>query len=163
MKSPQVLVPRRVVRLTVTAVITALLAAALSVLGVPVATESGPCTAPIVSKVACESTQTGIGHPWTTTGILPASVTVSGWQQAPISSPAPISANTTYVVSYCAPNASYPSNSGYFTSAADKAPLHVLASGTDGPNGVYRYGTSTGFPTDSYNNTKYWVDAVVSQ
>ena len=48
-------------------------------------------------------------------------------------------------------------------SAADKAPLHGLASGTDGSNGVYRYGTSTAFPTDSYNNTNYWVDVVVSQ
>ena len=59
MKSAHAFLPRRIVRPTVTAVITALLAAALSVLGVPAATAAGPCTAPIVSKVACENTQPG--------------------------------------------------------------------------------------------------------
>ena len=113
------------------------------------------------------NTGTHTGHLWTATGTLLASVTfagetASGWQQATFSAPVPISANTTYVVSYYAPNGSYSSNSGYFTSAADKAPLHGLASGTDGSNGVYRYGTSTAFPTDSYNNTNYWVDVVLA-
>ena len=70
-----------------------------------------------------------------------------------------ITANTTYVVSYQAPNGFYSANGGYFSSAADRAPLHGLASGTDGPNGVYRYG-STAFPTDSFNNTNYWVDVL---
>ncbi len=113
------------------------------------------------------NTGTHTGHLWTATGTLLASVTftgetASGWQQATFSAPVPISANTTYVVSYYAPNGSYSANSGYFTSAADKAPLHGLASGTDGSNGVYRYGTSTAFPTDSYNNTNYWVDVVLA-
>jgi hypothetical protein len=113
------------------------------------------------------NTGTHTGHLWTGTGTLLASVTftgetASGWQQASFSSPVAITANTTYVVSYFAPNGSYSSNSGYFTSAADKAPLHGLASGTDGSNGVYRYG-STAFPMDSFNDTNYWVDVVVSQ
>ncbi|MDR7160362.1 hypothetical protein J2X42_003081 [Arthrobacter sp. BE255] len=68
-------------------------------------------------------------------------------------------ANTTYVVSYYAPNGFYSSSSGYFNSAADRAPLHGLASGTEGSNGVYRYGSQS-FPTDSWNNTNYWVDVV---
>jgi hypothetical protein len=38
--------------------------------------------------------------------------------------------------------------------------LHGLASGVDGNNGVYRYGSAPGFPTSSYNNTNYWVDVV---
>ena len=83
----------------------------------------------------------------------------SGWQQALFSAPVSITANTTYVVSYQAPNGFYSANGGYFSSAADRAPLHGLASGTDGPNGVYRYG-STAFPTDSFNNTNYWVDVL---
>ncbi|WP_240689916.1 DUF4082 domain-containing protein [Arthrobacter sp. PAMC25564] len=109
---------------------------------------------------------THVGHLWTATGTLLASVTFtgetdSGWQQAAFSTPVPISANTTYVVSYYAPNGSYSADGGYFNNAADTAPLHGLASGTDGSNGVYRYGTSTAFPTDSYNSTNYWVDVVV--
>ena len=31
---------------------------------------------------------------------------------------------------------------------------------SDGGNGVYRYGATGGFPTDSWNGTNYWVDAV---
>ena len=31
---------------------------------------------------------------------------------------------------------------------------------SDGGNGVYRYGASRGFPTDTWNGTNYWVDAV---
>lgn len=110
------------------------------------------------------NTGTHIGHLWSATGTLLASVTFSGetssgWQQALFSSPVPIASNTTYVVSYYAPDGNYSSSSGYFTSSADRAPLHGLAGGVDGPNGVYRYG-ATAFPTDSYNNTNYWVDVV---
>ncbi|WP_457964493.1 DUF4082 domain-containing protein [Arthrobacter sp. D1-29] len=109
---------------------------------------------------------THTGHLWSNTGSLLASVTfagetASGWQQADFSTPVKITANTTYVVSYHAPNGRYAANSGYFGSSADRAPLHGLASGVDGPNGVYRYGNSA-FPTDSYNNTNYWVDVVFS-
>ena len=48
-------------------------------------------------------------------------------------------------------------DSGFFTSAGvDTPPLHALqAGGPNGPNGVYRYGTS-GFPCGSAAN--YWVD-----
>ncbi len=35
-----------------------------------------------------------------------------------------------------------------------------MASGVDGPNGLYLYGSGGGFPTSSYNDTNYWVDAV---
>ena len=112
------------------------------------------------------NTGTHTGHLWSASGTLLASVTfsgetASGWQQASFSSPVSITANTTYVVSYQAPNGSYSANSGYFSSAADNAPLHGLASGTDGSNGVYSYG-ATAFPTSSYNNTNYWVDVIVS-
>ena len=40
-----------------------------------------------------------------------------------------------------------------------KPPLHALANGEDGPNGVYKYGAS-GFPTATYNGSNYWVDVV---
>ena len=34
-------------------------------------------------------------------------------------------------------------------------------SGTDGANGVYRYGSS-GFPSSSYASSNYWVDVVLA-
>ena len=40
-------------------------------------------------------------------------------------------------------------------------PLTALADGTDGANGLYRYG-ATGFPTQSFNKSNYWVDVVFS-
>ena len=110
------------------------------------------------------NTGTHTGHLWSASGTLLASVTfsgetASGWQQATFSSPVAITANTTYVVSYQAPNGFYSANGGYFSSAADTPPLHGLASGTDGSNGVYSYG-ATAFPNNSYNNTNYWVDVI---
>ena len=39
-------------------------------------------------------------------------------------------------------------------------PLTALASGVDGLNGVYVYGASSAFPTQSYQATNYWVDVV---
>ena len=35
-------------------------------------------------------------------------------------------------------------------------PLRALADGTEGPNGVYRYGG--GFPTNGSGASNYWVD-----
>ncbi|WP_091248482.1 DUF4082 domain-containing protein [Arthrobacter sp. ok909] len=109
---------------------------------------------------------THTGKLWTSGGQLLGSVTfagesASGWQQANLSTPVSIQANTTYVVSYYAPGGHYSANGGFFASGADNYPLHGLASGVDGLNGVYKYGT-TSFPTDSYNSTNYWVDVVMN-
>src|SRR3989442_1119612 len=41
----------------------------------------------------------------------------------------------------------------------DNAPLHALATGVDGVNGVYVYGASA-FPTQTFNAANYWVDVV---
>jgi methionine-rich copper-binding protein CopC len=114
------------------------------------------------------NTGTHVGHLWSSTGTLLATATFSnetatGWQQVTFSSPVSISANTTYIASYYAPNGGYASNQGYFASSgADAAPLHALASGVDGPNGLYLYASGGGFPTSSYNSTNYWVDVVFS-
>ena len=70
-----------------------------------------------------------------------------------------VSANTTYVASYHTDVGHYASDAGYFANGVDNTPLHALASGVDGPNGVYAYGTSA-FPTSSYQNSNYWVDVV---
>ena len=110
------------------------------------------------------NTGTHVGRLWSATGQLLASVaftgeTASGWQQATFAAPVAIAANTTYVVSYHAPNGRYAGDTGYFAaSGADAAPLHALRDGVDGFNGVYRYGTGGVFPTDTWRSTNYWVD-----
>ncbi|MGT2463871.1 DUF4082 domain-containing protein [Sinomonas atrocyanea] len=111
-----------------------------------------------------QNSGTHVGHLWSAGGTLLASVTFSGesaggWQTATLSNPVAISANTTYVVSYYAPNGYYSATSSYFTSAADAPPLHGLQSTASHLNGVYSYGSS-GFPTSSYNAANYWVDLV---
>ena len=42
----------------------------------------------------------------------------------------------------------------------DNAPLHALANGVDGPDGVYLYSPTGGFPTATNQSTNYWVDVV---
>jgi hypothetical protein len=112
------------------------------------------------------NTGTHVGRLWTATGTLLGTVTfssetASGWQQATFTTPIPISAGTTYVVTYYAPAGHYSADAGYFANTAvDRPPLHALADGVDGPNGIYRYGTGGVFPTGTYQSTNYWVDAV---
>ena len=110
------------------------------------------------------NTGSHVGHLWTSTGTQLATVnftgeTASGWQQAALSPSVTLTAGTTYVVSYSAPNGHYAEDDNYFlASATDAPPLHALKDGTDGPNGVYR--TGTGFPTQVYQSANYWVDVV---
>ena len=115
---------------------------------------------------AAANTGTHTGHLWTSTGTLLGTVTftnetTSGWQQANFAAPVAIAANTTYIVSYFAPNGHYSDSLGFFTSAGvDTPPLHALRSGVDGLNGVYAYGSSSAFPNSSWNGSNYWVDLV---
>jgi hypothetical protein len=113
------------------------------------------------------STNTGthVGHLWTRTGTLLGTVTfsgetASGWQQANFATPIQVTAGTTYIVSYYAPNGHYSQNVSYFaTTGVTNSPLTALQNGVDGANGVYRNGSS-GVPTSSYSSSNYWVDVV---
>lgn len=117
---------------------------------------------------AATNTGTHIGHLWSSTGALLGTVTfsgesASGWQQATFATPIQVAANTTYIVSYYAPSGHYSADTNYFaTTGADNPPLHALAEGVDGSNGVYLYTSSqTGaFPTNTYSSTNYWVDVL---
>ncbi len=112
------------------------------------------------------NTGTHIGHLWTASGQLLASVTftgetASGWQQATFATPVAIAANTVYVVSYFAPNGRYSDNSNYFASAGtDNGSLHALKDGVSGGNGAYAYGSGGLFPSNSFQSTNYWVDVL---
>jgi Domain of unknown function (DUF4082)/Bacterial Ig-like domain len=112
------------------------------------------------------TTGTHTGTLWSSTGTRLATATFtnetkSGWQQVSFSTPVAITANTTYVVSYHTNVGNYAYTSAYFTSkGADNAPLHAPASGAVGGNGVYRYASSSVFPTSTFNGNNYWVDVV---
>jgi hypothetical protein len=114
------------------------------------------------------NTGTHVGNLWSSSGTLLASATftnetASGWQQVNFATPISIQANTTYVASYFAPLGQYAFNGNYFTSGVTNGPLHALANSEDqGGNGVYHYGSTSGFPLQSFNATNYWVDVVFS-
>ena len=115
---------------------------------------------------AAGNTGTHVGSLWSSGGTRLANATftnetASGWQQVNFPTPVAINANTVYVASYHAPNARYSINTNYFTSSgADNGPLHALANGVSGGNGVYRYGASNLFPNQTWNSSNYWVDVV---
>ena len=111
-----------------------------------------------------QNTGTHVGHLWTASGTLLASVTftgesASGWQQRNFASPVAITANTIYVASYHTDVGYYAVTGGVFNGAGvDNPPLHAVAT-TVSPNGVYRYGGNA-FPTQTFNGNNYWVDVV---
>ena len=103
---------------------------------------------------------------WSSTGTLLGTTTAvnetsSGWQQATFNSPIAITAGTTYVASYFAPSGHYAFDQAVFnTAGVDNAPLHALATTTDGGNGVFIYAGASAFPTSTFNGSNYWVDVV---
>ena len=84
----------------------------------------------------------------------------SGWQTLTFSSPVSIQANTTYVVSVHYSNGNYAYTNNFFATAYSHYPLTALASGNGTGNGLYSYGSSTTFPTNTYSATNYWVDVI---
>ncbi len=116
---------------------------------------------------AATNTGTHIGTLWTATGEKLAEATFtgeteSGWQQVKFAKPVPIAANTTYVASYLAPAGHYSDNGPSLEAATNNPPLHAIASGSTGGNGVYAYGSGVTFPKESFNATNYWVDVLFS-
>lgn len=112
------------------------------------------------------NTGTHIGHLWTTTGTPLASATftgetATGWQTVTFATPVAIALNTTYVASYHSDVGGYAADASYFTTAFNNPPLHALADGAGGGNGLYDYGADV-FPTSSFGATNYWVDVVFS-
>ena len=105
------------------------------------------------------------GRLWSANGTLLATCTFtnisnSGWQQANFASPVTIDSNTTYIASYHAPNGDYAFTEYGLSNAVVNPPLTALQTGTDGPNGLYKYGNGGVFPNESYHDANYWVDVV---
>src|SRR5208282_5079882 len=113
---------------------------------------------------ATANTGTHVGNLWSSTGTLLGSITfsnetASGWQQMLFAAPVTITSNTVYVASYHANSGHHSEDDDYFASeGVDSPPLHALANGVSGGNGVYAYGTSSTFPAQTYNAANYWVD-----
>jgi Domain of unknown function (DUF4082)/Bacterial Ig-like domain/Bacterial Ig domain len=113
------------------------------------------------------NTGTHTGSLWTQTGTLLRSVTfvgetASGWQTASFASPVPVTAGTTYIASYHAPNGRYAVTSAYFTGSVLNPPLIAPANLPAAGNGLYLYSATPAFPDRTYGASNYWVDVVYS-
>ena len=113
-----------------------------------------------------QNTGTHVGSLWSSTGTLLAQVTfsgetASGWQVQTLGTPVAITPNTDYVVSYHTSSGFYTGDDGYFAaSGVSSGPLLAPQDGAGGSNGLYKYGSGSVFPTDTYNSENYWVDVV---
>jgi hypothetical protein len=101
---------------------------------------------------------------WNSAGTLLATATftnetASGWQQVNFAAPVAITAGTTYVASYHT-NGDYSADPNFFAAAQTNGPLTAPSSSSSGGNGVYAYGGTSMFPTNSFNSTSYGVDVV---
>ena len=113
---------------------------------------------------ASTNTGTHVGNLWSSAGALLATATftnetASGWQQMNFATPVAISANTVYIASYYTSVGHYSVDLNYFAGKGmDSPPLHALADGVSGSNGVFAYGATSSFPSQGYNASNYWVD-----
>ena len=115
------------------------------------------------------NTGTHVGNLWNANGTLLATVTfsgetASGWQQMSFSTPVSITSNTVYVASYHCTSGHYSEDDNFFSSkGVDNPPLHALANGVSGGDGVYAYSSSSVFPTLTWQAANYWVDVAFAK
>ncbi|MGX7703709.1 DUF4082 domain-containing protein [Methylobacterium sp. Gmos1] len=108
-----------------------------------------------------QDTGTHTGTLWSSTGQKLATATftnesASGWQTATFSNPVALTPGATYTASYHTDAGRYSTTANGFASAVTSGPLTAPSTG----NGVFAYGSSSLFPTNTYNKTNYWVDVV---
>ncbi len=110
------------------------------------------------------NTGTHTGTVWSTDGTplktgAFANETATGWQTLTFDEPLQVTAGTTYIASYSAPNGHFAINQGYFGGyAVDTPKLSSPATDELSRNGLFQPGG--GFPTNSYQGNNYWVDVV---
>lgn len=110
------------------------------------------------------NTGTHVGSLWTAGGTLLARATfsgesASGWETADFDQPVAVTAGTTYIASYHAPNGHYAATGSVFSSPVDNPPLHTIANAVSA-NGVYAYASTPTYPNNDFNATNYWVDVL---
>ncbi|WP_409334744.1 DUF4082 domain-containing protein [Bradyrhizobium neotropicale] len=108
-----------------------------------------------------QDTGTHTGELWSSTGVKLATVTftnetASGWQSATFSSPITLTPGQIYTVSYHTNTGHYSNTNNFFTSDVVNGPLTAPASG----NGVFAYGSTSLFPTSTFQATNFWVDVM---
>lgn len=113
------------------------------------------------------NTGTHTGTLWTGSGQKLATATftnetTSGWQRVTFAKAVPIRAGTTYVASYHTNRGHYSYQYDAFKASYTRGPLTALAHTDTRPNGVYRYGSS-GFPTQGYRGSNYYVDVIYAK
>jgi len=81
---------------------------------------------------------------------------VPGWQEALSAAPIAISANTSCVAAYCAPDGECAASPHVLNQAVTNGPLAVSAVANLGGNGVYNY--NNGFPMRGYRSASFFVD-----
>lgn len=121
-------------------------------------TQSGAVTGVKFYKSSA-NTGTHTGSLWNSTGQRLATVTfqketASGWQHAAFAKSVDIKAGSTYVISYTT-KGRYAGDENYFANARKR-----LSGPLTGTAGVYRYGS--GFPTNQWRASNYYVDVVFS-
>lgn len=104
------------------------------------------------------------GQLWSATGTLLASgtftnVTPSNWQELVFTTPVLIAANTTYIASYHTTGDTYVGTPGGFTTAFTNGSLTAPDNASANGNGVYAYGGTPVFPSNSVGGN-YWVDVM---
>ncbi len=99
-------------------------------------------------------------HLWSSTGtslatrsVAANSAATAGWREVALATPVSITAGTTYVASYFAANGSYAATNGGLASTRVSGPLTASAG-----SGVYRYTSTSAFPSSVYQNSNYFVD-----
>ncbi len=109
------------------------------------------------------SQDTGVhtGELWSSTGVQLATITFtnesdSGWQSATFSSPVALTPGATYTASYHTNVGHYSNTGNYFTTNVTSGPLTAPAAG----NGVFTYGSTSLFPTSTFQSTNFWVDVM---
>ena len=111
-----------------------------------------------------ESPASYTGQLWSASGTLIASgiftnVSNSNWQELVFSSPIAVDANTIYIASYHTNGSKYVGTSSGLSSAVTNGSLTAPDNISSGGNGLYAYGASATFPSNSVG-ANYWVDVM---
>jgi hypothetical protein len=119
---------------------------------------AGQFTAVRFWKTANETATTHVGHVWSGTGQLLATVTftnesASGWQQQALATPLAVTANVQYVVSVNTANF-FPDTQNVFSAGLVNSHLRAVS----GANGLFA--AAGAFPTGSYASSNYFRDVV---